>query len=159
MRFSLATLLIFLLWFGAMIGVWVRRSPWVKDARVYAETEVDESRTQSHGWYSPDGTRIAFLEGDAPVISDRTNIDNKLFIFPYPGLFGLVGFVDDNTLLLCNPGGFPLYISQYVFWHRRYLEWWWGHFYRPEVWLAIVFGALWIWRIVRWYRMRRSMSF
>lgn len=31
----------------------------------------------------------------------------------------------------------------------------WAHFYRPEVWLAIVFGSLWIWHVIAWCRKRR----
>jgi len=33
--------------------------------------------------------------------------------------------------------------------HRRFPEWWWGHFYRPEVWLAIGLSVLLIWRAAR----------
>jgi WD40 repeat protein len=35
-------------------------------------------------------------------------------------------------------------------WRRRRPEWWWGHFYRPEVWAAVVFGLLWLWSVARW---------
>jgi hypothetical protein len=37
-----------------------------------------------------------------------------------------------------------------------YPPYWWGHFYRPEVWLAIIFGSLWLWRVVGWFRERRQ---
>lgn len=40
----------------------------------------------------------------------------------------------------------------------RFPPYWWGHFYRPEVWLAIIFGSLWLWRVVRWFRERRKAS-
>ncbi|MBI3829623.1 MAG: hypothetical protein HY291_08910 [Planctomycetes bacterium] len=69
-----------------------------------------------------------------------------------------IGFEDDDTLLfacgvlrngrLTNP--------KIIVLHRRFPEWWWGHFYRPEVWLTIIFGSLWLWRVIRWFRERRK---
>jgi WD40 repeat protein len=29
-------------------------------------------------------------------------------------------------------------------WSRRHPEWWWGHFYRPEVWLGLLLSGVWL---------------
>jgi WD40 repeat protein len=43
-------------------------------------------------------------------------------------------------------------------WQRRFPEWWWGHLYRPEVWLTGVVGLLWLWRVALYVarQLRRS---
>ena len=45
-----------------------------------------------------------------------------------------------------------------IVWERCFPEWWWGLFVRPDVWLASVFGALWLWRVSRWIQNTRGMS-
>ncbi len=56
-------------------------------------------------------------------------------------------FFDDDTLL-CSPL-INLEFSFYQVWRRRYPEWWWGHFYRVEVWLAVLLPLVGIWRAAR----------
>jgi hypothetical protein len=49
-------------------------------------------------------------------------------------------------------------VDRHVFLRRR-PEWWWGHFYRPEVWAAAVFGAVWFWSVATWlWRNRRRIQ-
>jgi len=58
-----------------------------------------------------------------------------------------IHFLDADTMLLVpvkNAANRPPEL-----WCRRHPEWWWGHFYRPEVWVAFVFGALCLWRVWR----------
>ena len=56
-----------------------------------------------------------------------------------------VRFVDADTLELWREGGESSFIATY---RRRFPEWWWGHFYRPEVWLFITLSGILIWRFV-----------
>lgn len=44
--------------------------------------------------------------------------------------------------LRANPGRLQLF-------SRRFPEWWWGHIFRPEVWLAVLFGVTWLYCVVR----------
>ncbi|MCK6473872.1 MAG: hypothetical protein L6R28_19290, partial [Planctomycetes bacterium] len=41
---------------------------------------------------------------------------------------------------------------------RNHPEWWWGHFFRPEIWFSIVLAILWLWRIKNWVRRPKRCS-
>jgi hypothetical protein len=45
-----------------------------------------------------------------------------------------------------------------VVFSRRFPEWWWGHFYRVETWLAIVLGMVLAWRFGRWVFRRPKLT-
>lgn len=59
-------------------------------------------------------------------------------------------FLDDNTFLVSfvakdeNGSG---YIFKSAIFTRRFPEWWWGHFYRPEVWLLPLWLGAIVWTI------------
>jgi WD40 repeat protein len=66
--------------------------------------------------------------------------------------------IEEDHLPGCSPihGSFS---DEFLVWgsdvyRRRFPEWWWGHFYRPEVWAAMVLGAAWLWSVARWARGR-----
>ena len=56
-----------------------------------------------------------------------------------------VRFVDNQTIEVMYEENF----SNVNVFRRRFPEWWWGHFYRPEVWLATGLSVALIWRTVR----------
>jgi hypothetical protein len=87
------------------------------------------------------------------------NDGNVLFEFPED--YRAEGFIDDDTIMHFSGDWQDDRIEptdKFEVWHRRYPEWWWGHFYRPEVWLLIIFGSLWVWQIIRWFQRRRLSS-
>lgn len=43
-----------------------------------------------------------------------------------------------------------------VYYRRRFPEWWWGHFYRPEVWALIGLTLIIAWRGVRRFQQLRA---
>lgn len=47
-----------------------------------------------------------------------------------------------------------VYIVDRHVYRRRHPEWWWGHLYRPEVWVAFVLGVIWLWSVARYLRRR-----
>ena len=54
-----------------------------------------------------------------------------------------IGFINDDWIQIMTMD--PQYKTPPIplrcfYLHRRFPEWWWGHFYRPEVWLALIFG-------------------
>jgi WD40 repeat protein len=99
--------------------------------------------------FSPDFSRIALSDDDGSVeIPDARN-GQLLQLLPYGGSTGDVLFTPSGDgVLAAGVGGIRL-------WRRRRPEWWWGHFYRPEVWAAVVFGLLWLRRVVTWATGRR----
>ncbi len=64
------------------------------------------------------------------------------------------GFVDDDHCIMAvsirkSPVRFRV-------WYRRFPEWWWGQFYRPEVWLGIAFALVLSVKLVRAIRHHRT---
>ena len=62
-----------------------------------------------------------------------------------------------------SPDGRKVYTrsdDQSVFniWSQRFPDGQFGHLYRPEVWLAIIFGSLWLWRASVWVRRRSAKT-
>jgi hypothetical protein len=56
-------------------------------------------------------------------------------------------FVDNNMIeILMRKNDGKLSIRRYK---RTHPEWWWGHFYRPEVWAFLFFCTLLLWRLIR----------
>jgi hypothetical protein len=152
MRFSLITLVLLVIWTGVLMAVWMWRVPWV----LSDVARGDDDYEQQISFSTPDGLREIFFCNFTYV----TNGEVELFRFPkgkYTYLIP-VHLADNDTLV------FRGYTSKtvkppydLVTFHRRFPEWWWGHFYRPEVWLAIALSGVLIWRGVR-ARRRQKIS-
>ena len=178
-QFSLAGLLVFVLFLGSVGLVAKYWEPWYLERRVSVEDPSVApyllawlDREWGRPVKAPDGVRSAttsYAEGDwrysfesfgiieyrSPCVVLWTYQESRISVEP-------VAFRDNDTLLA---GEAPAVSAAYhaarsrVEWvlvfRRRHPEWWWGHFYRPEVWLCIVLGTLWLWRVARWLRSRR----
>ena len=155
MRFSLATLVLLVLWIGAGMWVWAWRTPW---SYSYSESRAEFEKGVPERWfgscsYAPDGLRSLALQITTTDVVRKLLIERhsgrKLFEFPCKG--NPCGFLDDNNCAF-RTGTWNLEISpddQYEVYSRHFPEWWWGHFYRPEVWLALGLSAALGWRAVR----------
>jgi len=119
---------------------------------------------------SPDGTRTFSRAVKTGERCQVLSIDGHLLFDFNRSADG--GFVTDNLILLNlvpleNITSFVVIDTitgsqsvqpstddsiQQETWERQFPEWWWGHFYRPEVWLTIIFGSLWLWRVAKWVR-------
>jgi hypothetical protein len=171
MRFSLATLLLVVFWIGAAMWTWTCRDPW---QRLRDDKQPDPTRFRAVAElfpnlsdYSPDGTRIfahaAFIEAK---ICDRNAVAYpSIYVFPKDSGQSY-GFIDDNTIVRDNVTDAEWHESghgstrdhkyEYVLYRRRFPEWWWGHFYRPEVWLFAALSGVLIWRFVSARRRARD---
>jgi hypothetical protein len=160
MRFSLSTLLIIVFWLAAILLAWLWREPWVFDKITPAQpsfiTEI-----------APDGRRMVsnrtfkFSVVEVVKRTDFTDMKRVLWTLDQDTFFegrSLIafGFVDDDTIfcesfITGTPS--PNNAEQLLF-RRRFPEWWWGHFYRPEVWLAIALSGVLLVRASRAIRAR-----
>lgn len=157
-RFSLRTLVLVALWCGAAMWVWRSRKPWA-----LTQSRVDNASTsaETYPWsvLLPDRTRVArvtFLPMperiDTKGTGYMTRVEIRDFYQRSAPLCNIdiqaaarnIYFRDDNTLD-CTGALNCIY-------QRRFPEWWWGHFYRPEVWLLIVLSLALIVTFVRHLR-------
>ena len=146
MRFSLATLVLLVLWIGALMAVWARREPWV-----FEHMSAGKSTAGAGYAEAPDGVRCAqyYFATEETFVTLTDNIDYHLSsnFERVDGQVQLpVRFVDNDTLELLRENEGSNMIATY---HRRFPEWWWGHFYRPEVWVAIALSGVQIWRLIK----------
>lgn len=182
-RFSLRTLVLVSLWCGALMAVWARRECWMLVKKEEIKTEerpnfVSDARVIAK---SPDGTRVARADNKGhpfpgficPVeIYERASFVITAYQLPPLYRFVLdehvyeIEFVDDDTLICNHDVGQAMsvnqetriFLLQRLTFHRRFPEWWWGQFYRPEVWLLFVLSVVLIVtfvRRVRGWRARR----
>jgi hypothetical protein len=96
--------------------------------------------------FLPDCTRVVAGFGGNTEIGDARNRE-LLAVLPSGRLASRPLFPAEGELLISAGKGLQL-------WRRRRPEWWWGHFYRPEVWAAVVFGVLWLGSVVKYLRRR-----
>jgi len=159
MRFSLGTAILIFLWISTFALVWQRRHPWevttqiVKESNVFAHESTriapDKLRKLEEFPEDPEGHRLK-------VIDIRTN----KVLYEFQGFWNDesefsvgVQFIDDNRIHAYL--GLP-YFSIHKVLSRRFPEWWWGHFYRPEVWALIGLTLAIAWRGVKHFRTLRA---
>jgi len=166
MRFSLLTLLLLAFWLATAGLVLHRWHPWERTVFPNGETQLIEAEFQKQypAWpqkysyksqKSPDGTRsLNWAHGGfaVSILSDEEG--NSLCLLPVH-----LGFVDDNRIVGVD-GNFSaegeFSYGYYFLMQRRHPEWWWGHFYRPEVWALIALTIVLGWRILKVVRTRPS---
>jgi hypothetical protein len=144
-------------WFQvAMFGLGGQRLIAVSRVGTVKVTETVTGRMLADIWLavgasyvsvSTDGRRLAArMVGEIVIVDLETG-----------GVLARVGLEDEPLLAVESVHG--LFSDDFLIWgrdvfRRRFPEWWWGHFYRPEVWAAIVIGAVWLWTVARWARGR-----
>jgi hypothetical protein len=158
MRFSLLTLILIMIWIAMAMLVWSRREPWAQEALNIEQKDVErhigaplvlnaegvlsrESTDGRHVIYVSRST-ICFSKADTPILTLR----------PSAHLAGrFIGFAGDDYLLFADnfEPGQPTSNPRYNLYYRRHPEWWWGHFYRPEVWALFVFSCVMLARFAR----------
>jgi len=159
MRFSLATLLLISLFIASLMAVWVLQEPWSK-SKEFDRFELDQigiNFTLSQSSTSPDRTRRARVRSEDQCVQIVSNvIDESAKGTIYASLDGEVSGIDFVTddLIVSDTSPFRNGRTKYILHRRRFPEWWWGHFNRPEVWISIAFGLALIVRAVRSRRLR-----
>ena len=155
-RFSLATLLLVVLWIGAVMAVWTRRDAWYEIKRevrtVNYQSRYEDVRSifEELSGLSPDGTRI--LAPDYPKYEAAeifSNAHPEICLYKFHHAIGRgYGFLDDDTAIFeADYRTWSGHGREFSYYRRRFPEWWWGHFYRPEVWLFSVLSGMLVWRI------------
>ena len=90
-----------------------------------------------HARFSPSGRRVLSRFSGRNHLYDLASGD-LLFIFPANAVFAPNG----DRLLTHSSEAVRI-------WRRQRPEWWWGHFYRAEVWAGLLFGLLWLRQVYR----------
>lgn len=169
MRFSLITLLLISIWCGAALGVWFRREAWVfqRFEILEAPTTVTEGRElikiprTDEKLIAPD--QIRYLRVLNPFDLSKFWIGD---VHSHQAIYEHVcgdevswpssnEFKSNDIIILKgfdSSGSFGL-----AHYRRRFPEWWWGHFYRPEVWAFGIMTLALFYRAVRTWRKRRAL--
>lgn len=162
-QWTLLGQILFLLFVAFLLFTIVRSKPWIKVGTIKWKYE-EKYELLGGGNYidwvkvSPDRTRELV---EIPSLKYGGNVTRIIDFRTKKLLFTLdegeydSAFLSDNSCITYS-WEFEDPIKSYLF-ERRYPEWWWGHFYRPEVWATIIFGSLWLWRVVVWFRERRRV--
>jgi len=113
-------------------------------------------RTSSQVAISPMRDKILLDENADQAVLWNTLTGTKAFMFPnrLREIAEQNWSSDGNYLIL----GVPNRPNCIGLWHRRFPECWWGHIYRPELWLSFLLGTLWLIRVIAWIRKQRSSS-
>lgn len=169
MRYSLLTLILVISWLSSGIAVFIfSECCWAFDRNSSTNYSLEQVAASTNK--SPDGTRWIRL-----VIPDcdyggvwETRLDSQgvhdefldYFFLP-DGKYQMrqVGFLNDETILglIDNPVNGVDHV-EIVGWRRRFPEWWWGHFYRPEVWIFVGLTCVLFWCVIKWLRTRKNMT-
>jgi len=97
--------------------------------------------------FSSDSRYALAAIGDGPLELQR--VADGASIYSSEACAARVAFAGHDCFIIADAGDNRVYVLD-----RRFPEWWWGHFYRPEVWAAVAIGAAWLWSVARWARGR-----
>ena len=141
-KFSLLFLVLISLFIPSIVLVWLWREPWVLE-----RIELDLPATISPN--APDGVRQVIFYRTYPMTRmyaiTENGDKNPFYVFHGEPLYpinseSIAGFLDNDHLCMQIFYG-ESHPQMVAYLTRRFPEWWWGHFYRPEVWLALAFGV------------------
>ena len=144
-KFSLRLCIWLALLVGSVLGLVLDREPWVMEEKPFTESDLSLFPTVKNSVkYSPDGTREIdlhreLLPGNSArphELVDRRN-GTKMMELNFKE-YQAITFADDNTMVAMK---FPSKKDEefmFILCHRRFPEWWWGIFYRPLFWIAVV---------------------
>ena len=166
-KFSLRLCIWLVLLVGSVLGLVLDREPWVLENRVYTRAEIIPmiykpnsdpkeplQKIRDHGeqYKSPDGTRYrgqedrhdvrpAYIYENEFIADSHTHV--SLFDLDSPAK-EFIAFIDDNTILVYSTDWKSKDRYKNHLMHRRFPEWWWGIFYRPLFWIAVIvfFGTI-----------------
>jgi len=163
MRFSLGTLVLVVLFTASFVNLWFSpREPWFLAEKLPFEAGIKFGVGRSR--VSPDGLRK--LENlDVEDSGSRTFVcdmkgQSLQYIHANSVMWEDVSdsfFISDDCIIhavewTTDFGTVKKVPGVVRVFRRRFPEWWWGHFYRPEVWACLALGIA---LIVRAWRSRR----
>jgi len=169
MRFGLASLFFFMLFVSSLSMVICLSNAWNSVRTVSGLSEDAIISRYPIPWNKPMSddlsrrlvelrplVRSTGIGWRGVAISDAMDSEKLLFILSEQPIAVAYFLTDDRINVVTEMSDNDFSSWQFVEYHRRFPEWWWGHFYRPEVWLAIIFGVLWFWRVTKWFQEQRA---
>ncbi|HEY3323325.1 MAG TPA: hypothetical protein VGP72_22915 [Planctomycetota bacterium] len=168
LRFSLRTLIIFVLLVGSAGGLWWRWEPWYLNAALSEEISAHPAASLSlrDRLTAPDSVR-AILYEDGSLWNVRNHELQPLYrFFPMgkPNTIIPRGFIDDDTVVFAwiqwkittdkDGNRVDAVDTGYRVYSRRRPEYWWGIAWLPEFWMTLVFSVGLFWSV---WRDRRSL--
>jgi WD40 repeat protein len=133
-------------------GNYIAISNFFSDYRtilISTESEKEGAHLKDHAFcFFPDGKHI-ITDGDEAL--RIWECDSGRLCGTVPGRYTDLWFSSDGKSFYGRRQGMELATCVQRFSDHRF-----GHLARPEVWLAIIFGSLWIWRASVWWRERRA---
>lgn len=159
-QLSLRSAALIPLWVSTILWVWTGREPWVQAHKSILSAKDANALFKSWPIESPDGTRWVQTRVDTPPMNYLPIIelpscnqigDIKVDVAPSMGPVPLAFETNDKLLIatsLYDLENGPVTVLTYS---RRFPEWWWGHLYRPEVWLLLALSSFFVWSIRRDY--------
>ncbi len=163
MRYTLSTLLMVVLLLASLLACWLRQNPWfamevqkenlerIMRGRTKLETIATDNRILKYFPSSyPDEPSLSIELWDGR--------GNYITSFPYKYCESQAGFADDDTIVVTSSENRAGESSEGVtaIYRRRYPEYWWGCFYRFEVWAAFLSGGMLLAIAVRHWRMKQK---
>ena len=162
-RYSLRTLMVFVLLAGSAIALWCVRAPWVEDNNF----DLAEAK-QWPSNFSADGAKVigpSALADNAAVICDTNGGRPSVLLGGHEGqVYGAL-FSPDGTRVVVfsdelagsrtedRPGRYHERI-----WRLRRPEYWWGVAWLPQFWAVVFFGAFFAWSLWRDRRYFRRLD-
>jgi len=142
--------MIIVFWLATLLLAWLWRQPW----------EFDKNLPAAENSYldmvAPDGCRmVSSWEFKFSVIEGTDFRDSKRVLWTlgpdnrFNGRWLCPRSFVDNDRVICESfvAGTPSRENvEYLLFRRRFPEWWWGHFYRPEVWLLLALSFVLLFR-------------
>lgn len=158
MRFSLGALILAVIFAGSLMGIWIRREPWVRDTSMQSDaiakllTNEYIERAPLHEFLfvdAKDRRSLAIRKSmggwtELAIIKDGKRL---VTLMQEDWAVKTYAFLDENTLAVTSVARIipymdgPSLIINHALYRRRFPEYWWGHLYRFEVWTAILSGV------------------
>lgn len=136
-KFSLRLCIWLALLVGSVLGLGLDREPWVLTSQIVL-VDVEKSMKSD---LAPDRVRkIRHESGLFPRFPVMIDLRTNTPIYEFKEGQGIPHyFLNDDEILVEQYG-----VDDWPILHRRFPEWWWGIFYRPLFWIAVVvfFGTV-----------------
>ncbi len=138
----------------------VEVAPWMTLKFVTSGGGQDQAAIpHAHSWsWLSHGRRIAVYHTDEKARIWDAQAGKMLAVLSHEDVWLPSDHFTGGTVELSPDGDHLALVAHFGnvlhLFRRRFPEWWWGHFYRPEVWAAIVLGGAWLWSVARWAKGR-----
>ena len=143
LRYSLRSLMLFMLLLSAALALWRDWAPWRTEHVLKGHSKAVRSAA-----FSPDGRRIVTAARDATARVWDSETGRELCV-----LKGHDGSVDTATFSPDNRRIVTASVDKTArVWRRTRPEWWWGVIWLPQFWAVVLLAPAFIWSMRRDYK-------